>query len=141
MADNDITSANASLTITSVLGNCNVTKWSASDFLSADTVTITEVRQGIDGQVCAGYLPQVKTLTITLQPVSNGVSYLFNLKTTSDATKTPAAVVMVISVPSQGARFTCTGFLTSTPTMFGLGSTINELSFSFAMQDVIKTDL
>jgi hypothetical protein len=138
---NDITSANASLTIISVLGSIDVTKFSADGIIDADTTRIAETRIGVDGQMAAGYMPQIKHAVLHLEATSNGCEYLMNLRATSEASKTPMAVTMTVTVPSMNKRFVCTGYLVDVPPMFNLGTTVQPMDFGFDLQDIIKTSI
>lgn len=142
MNNYDITSANASLTITSpTAGNCDVTKFAADGLLDADSSRIAETRMTLDGNLVAGYVPNIKRITVHLEATSNGVDFLMNLKTTSQATKTPIPVILTITVPSQGKRYVATGFMTDCPEMFNLSTTVSPLDFVFECQDIIKTSI
>lgn len=141
MANNNITAANANLNIISTNGVIDVTKFSADGIIDMDQVRLAETRVGVDGQMVAGYVPQGRHAVLHLEAVSNGVEYLMNLAMTCQATKTPAAVVLTLTVPSMEKRFTCTGFLTDVPPAYNLGTTVNALDFGFDFQDVIPTSM
>lgn len=139
--DNDITAANASLSLLTTLGNIDVTKFSADGIIDADTTRVAETRIGVDGQMCAGYVPTIKHVVIHLESTSNGVEYLMNLKMAADASKTPMPVTMTVSVPSMSKRFVCTGYLVDCPAMYNLGTTVTPLDFGFDLQDILKVPM
>lgn len=141
MANNDITSANASITILSALGSIDITKFAADGIVDADTTRIAETRIGVDGQMAAGYVPQIKHIVLHLEATSNGCEYLMNLRVASDAAKTPMPVTITITVPSQNKRFVCTGYLVDVPPMFNLQTTVAPMDFGFDLQDIIKTSI
>lgn len=128
---NNITSANASISISSVAGNADFEKFSADSALTADTVEIVETRIGVDGQISAGYLPTIKHFTVDFEASSNTIKYLMNLWTICETTKTPQAVVITITIPSVGKKFICSGFLKQVPPMYTLKKTLDPVQFGF----------
>lgn len=142
MANNDITSANASLTITSpTAGNCNVTKFAADGLLDAEPRTLAETRMTLDGNLVAGYVPAIRRVTIHLEATSNGIPFLMGLKLTSDAAKSPIPVILTVTVPSQGKRYVATGFMTQCPEMPNLGTTVQPMDFVFECQDIVPVSI
>ena len=142
MANNDITSANASLTITSpTAGNCNVTKFAADGLLDAEPRTLAETRMTLDGNLLAGYVPAIRRVTIHLEATSNGIPFLMALKLTSDAAKSPIPVILTVTVPSQGKRYVATGFMTQCPEMPNLGTTVQPMDFVFECQDIVPVSI
>lgn len=64
--------------------------------------TFAETRKGVDGQMVAGYVDGVKTVTVTLEPSSPSVKYLDLLVRASRANKKVYWLTMLISMPALG---------------------------------------
>lgn len=103
----DVTSANATVAI-SVEGLFSTTlqNFSADSAWTSDTIQSAETRMGVDGFMVAGYTPQIKTLTINLEPSSPSLSFLQLLRQAQEANMKPYRVQVVVSIPSIKKRFT-----------------------------------
>jgi hypothetical protein len=64
--------------------------------------TFAETRKGVDGQMVAGYVDGVKTVTVTLEASSPSMKYLDLLVRASRANKKVYWVTMLISMPALG---------------------------------------
>ena len=141
MSMNNITSANASISITDELGTVDFERFSADSALTPDTVRGVETRQGVDGQMAAGWVPTIKHMTVDFEASSGAIPHLMALANLADTTKTPMAVVMTITVPSVGRKFVCTGFLVEWPPTFSLKRTLDPMQFGFDFSDVVAMNI
>lgn len=99
----NITSANATLVL-----SCEdlfpqgiiLEQFSTDAMVSMGDETYAETRKGVDGQMVAGYVDGVKTVTITLEPSSPSVKYLDILARASRANKKVYWITLVASIPS-----------------------------------------
>lgn len=64
--------------------------------------TFAETRKGVDGQMVAGYVDGVKTVTVTLEASSPSMKYLDLLVRASRTNKKVYWVTMLISMPALG---------------------------------------
>ena len=103
----DVTSANATVAISvEELFSTTLQNFSADSAWTSDTVQSAETRMGVDGIMVAGYTPQIKTLTINLEPSSPSLSFLQLLRQAQEANLKPYRVQVVVSIPSVKKRFT-----------------------------------
>lgn len=103
----DITSANATVAIAvEGLFSTTLQNFSADSSWTSDTVQATETRMGVDGFMVAGFTPQIKTLTINLEPSSPSLSFMQLLRQAQEANLKPYKVQVVISIPSIKRRYT-----------------------------------
>lgn len=128
---NNITSANASITITSTLGNMDFDKFSADSALTAEAVEMVQTRIGIDGQISAGYTPTIKTFTVDFEASSSSIPYLLELAQLIETTKTPQPITLTITLPAVQKKFVCTGFFTNYPPMFSVKQLLEPMQFGF----------
>lgn len=138
---NNITSANSSISMTSVLGNIDFSKFSSDSIGSSDMVKFTETKIGVDGQMSAGYIPTIKSFTLNFEASSSSIPYLLDLERLAEVTKTPQAIVMTMSVPAVNKKFICTGFFTDCHPTYALGKVLEPMSFKFDFNDVIPMPL
>ena len=131
---NNITSSNASISMTSALGNIDFSKFSSDSIGSSEMVKFTETHIGVDGQISAGFVPTIKTFTINFEASSSSIPYLLDLARLAEATKTPQPVVMTITIPSVNKKFIGTGFFTDCPPVYNLGKVLEPMSFKFDLE-------
>ena len=68
--------------------------------LALDEETIAETRMGVDGKMVAGYVPSIKVLTLTLEPVSNAAKALDVVSATSRLNMNVYFCSLTFSVPA-----------------------------------------
>ncbi|MNF82566.1 hypothetical protein D3C85_1090970 [compost metagenome] len=68
--------------------------------LALDEETIAETRMGVDGKMVYGYVPSIKVLTITLEPVSNAAKGLDVVAATSRLNMNAYSCSLTFSVPA-----------------------------------------
>lgn len=138
---NNITSANASISITSALGNLDFDKFSADSALSAEAVKCVQTRIGVDGQISAGYVPTIKHFTVDFEASSSSIPYLMNLAQLIETSKTPQPVVITVTLPAIGKKFVCSGYLTDYPSMFTVKNLIDPMQFGFDISTPVMLNI
>ncbi len=76
------------------------TAWTAGDS------QLAEVRMGVDGKLSAGYTPQPRTVTISLEASSPSLAVMRNIVSTSQLNKKVYTCQMQITIPAQGKEYT-----------------------------------
>lgn len=99
----DITSANSVL----MLGVTNLftvpqqlAGFSADDMYEMAAVDTKEVVMGADGNLSAGYIPQIKVMSVTLQADSASNTFFETIYAAEEAAQTPFFMFGTISQPS-----------------------------------------
>lgn len=111
MAVGDITSANATVIVSvdDLYGaGFELEQFAADSSFAEGEITVAEDRMGVDGQLVAGWIPSIKTVTISLEASSPSYTYLATLYRANEQKRGFYRVSMVISVPSIGKTFTYT---------------------------------
>ncbi len=81
-------------------------QFSTDAMISQADETFAETRKGVDGQMVAGYVDGVKTLTITLEPSSPSVEYLDTLARATRSGKKIYWLTLLMSIPALGKTLT-----------------------------------
>lgn len=102
----DITSANAVVSLQCSLFSTTLQQFAADTSFEGEDDQVAETRMGIDGQMVAGQVPNIKAVTIHLEPSSPSLQFLTLLKQAMETNRTVYEVNMVISLPSIGKRIT-----------------------------------
>ncbi|MDE7065605.1 MAG: hypothetical protein K2O70_09090 [Desulfovibrionaceae bacterium] len=104
----DITSANATVILT-VEGlfpaGIRLEQFATDQSYSQDELTIAEDRMGVDGQLVAGWVPSIKTVTVMLEASSPSYAALAQLYRACEQKRGFYTCHMVASVPSIGKTF------------------------------------
>lgn len=110
MAGN-ITSANSVLAL-AVAGLFPVPQqlqgFSADDMYSVDAVDVTESMIGVDGKKSAGYIPQIKTMNVTLQADSDSNTFFEAIYAAQEAAKTIYILSGIATQSAVGKVYTFT---------------------------------
>lgn len=141
MANNrNITSANATLImIVDELYPQGVTlqQFSTDAMASEADETFAETRMGVDGQMVAGYVDAVKSITVTLEPSSPSIEYLNTLANAMRTNKQVYPVTLLISIPATGRNITCSnGVLKTGKILPDMNKTLQPIAYTFDFESV-----
>lgn len=104
----NITSANSTIILvaeTVFPVGVQLMNFSTDQMFSADEVEIAQTRMGVDGGLAAGYTPNEKNVTITLEAGSPSTPYLELLWQTMEVNRTVYKVSLNCTVPSIGKNY------------------------------------
>lgn len=105
----DITSANA-VSVLTVLelfpAGIPLEQYGTDQAVSTDGLDVAETRMGVDGHMVAGYTPNIKVVTITLEASSPSFTALAMVYAAMENFRRVYAVTLVSTVPSIGKVFT-----------------------------------
>ncbi len=107
----DITSANSVLTIgiaSLFVVPTQLQGFSQDDAYSMGTVETTENFIGVDGVKSSGYIPQLKTMEITLQADSPSISFFEAWYAAQEAAQEPLVAFGALDQPSVGLSYVLT---------------------------------
>lgn len=99
----NITSANATLflTVETVIpAGVLLSQFSTDQSFSMGEATIVEDRMGVDGHLAAGWIPGIKTVTVSLEAASPSVEFLSLIYKAMEVNRTIYNVTLVATVPS-----------------------------------------
>jgi len=106
---NNITSANSTLAL-GVVGLFTVPQalqgFSAGDAYSIDTVDISQVLMGVDGVMSSGWVPQIKTMNVTLQSDSLSNTFFEAWYAAQEVAKNTYSAFGVINQPALSRVYT-----------------------------------
>jgi hypothetical protein len=106
-----ITSANSNivLTVPGVLSSGVVlSQFAADDMFTSDSIAATEVVMGVDGHQSLGWLPHPVKIKFKLAADSTSITYFDQWYNAQVTKKDAIACSMVITMPGNGAKYTCT---------------------------------
>lgn len=81
-------------------------QFSTDAMVSEADETFAETRMGVDGQMVAGYVDNIKTLTVTMEPSSPSIPYMDTLARASRSGRKVYWVTFIISIPAIGKILT-----------------------------------
>ncbi|MDA8485847.1 hypothetical protein NNO07_22500 [Pseudomonas resinovorans] len=141
----NITSANASGTlIVDELFPSGITldTFATDAALAADEETIAETRMGVDGKMAAGYIPSIKTLTLSLEPFSPAAKALDLVASKSRQAMDVYNVNLVFSVPALKQVWTYrNGCLKSLKTIPDVKKVLDIRTFKFDFEGIDIQDV
>ena len=132
---NNITSANA--TAYMVVKDLYPAGFALNNFATDQAIdegedTIAETRMGVDGYMAAGYIPTIKTVTITFEATSPTVPYMNNLYLAAQKNRRTYECTLVITVPATGKTYTYSyGVLKTAKALPALKTVLDPVSYSF----------
>lgn len=132
---NNITSANA--TAYMVVKDLYPTGFELNNFSTDQAVdqgedTIAETRMGVDGNMAAGYIPSIKTVTIQFEAASPSVPYLNNVYLAAQKNRRTYEITLVVKVPAVGKTYTYSGGVLKTGKVLpSLKKTLDPVSYGF----------
>lgn len=103
----DITSANAKLILTCeelYPSGVELQMFSTNQSWNADTLQVAETRMGVDGHMAAGYVPNIKTVTIQLEASSPSRRYMQTIQKAMIANQRIYKVSLIAIIPSIGEQ-------------------------------------
>lgn len=107
----DITSANSTLML-GVTGLFTVPQqiagYSSDDMYSMEAVDNKEIQLGADGNLSAGWIPQLKKMSVTLQADSPSNTLFEAIYAAEEAAQTPFFLFGVVNQPSVNRIYTLT---------------------------------
>jgi hypothetical protein len=140
-----LTSANSSLAI-AVIGLYNnaqnLVGFSEGDAYSMDAVDVSETMMGVDGILSAGYVPQKKTMHITLQADSTSMAFFESWYAAGEAAQDVFIGSGVILQPSVGKKYVLTrGFLKNYTPIADAKKILQPRKFSIEWNAVVPVPL
>lgn len=117
----------------------NLEAFSTDQSLAMGEETVTETRMGVDGKMAAGFVPSIKSVTISFEQFSPSVEYLEQLYQAMQANKKTYEVTLVATVPSIGKTYTFTGGVLKTAKPFADHKKVLDpvnYSFDFEMMSI-----
>lgn len=103
----DITSANAKLILTCeelYPSGVELQMFSTNQAWSADALQVAETRMGVDGHMAAGYVPNIKTMTIQLEASSPSRRYMQTIQKAMITNQRLYKVSITAIIPSIGEQ-------------------------------------
>lgn len=138
MAIGNITDADAVVVLTvdelypagvQMQGFSTDTAWTAGDS------QIAEARMGVDGRLSAGYTPQPRTITISLEASSPSLEVMRNIVENSRVNKGVYTCHMQITIPAQGKEYNLTnGVLQTAHDLSDGKKVLDPSSFTFLFE-------
>lgn len=140
----DITSANATVILT-VEGlfpaGIRLEQFATDQSYSQDELTIAEDRMGVDGQLVAGWVPSIKTVTIMLEASSPSYASLAQLYRACEQKRGFYACRLVASVPGIGKTFSWTNGVLKSGTPVPAGKKVlDPTTWKFDFADMTITN-
>jgi len=88
--------------------------YAADDIFSVGQVSSAETAMGLDGILSAGYIPQIKQMTITLQANSDSIAIMDQWVDSQEQLREVFPCSMTVLISSVGMSYQCVnGFLTA----------------------------
>lgn len=141
MANNrDITSANA--TIIMLVDELypqgvRLEQFSTDAMASEGDETFSETRMGVDGQMVAGYVDDVKSVTITIEPSSPSITYMETLQNAMRSNRKIYPVTLLINIPATGRTITCSnGVLKTGKLLPDMNKTLQPIAYVFDFEKI-----
>ena len=125
----DITSANATviLTVDELFpAGVQLQQFGTDQSYSQGDLTVAEDRMGVDGRLVAGWVPSIKTVTITLEASSPSYGAMAQLFRACERKRGIFQCSLVARVPSIGRTFTWTSGVLKSGTLVPAGKKVLE---------------
>lgn len=137
MLTKDITSANASVALTSAFGSCDFVQFSADSAWSQEAYEFLEHRMGVDGHVAVGFTPVEKEISFSFEANSPTLAFLSNMYLSMEKLRKPYYCSIVITVPSIGRSYTLNGcYLTSFKVIPDGARTLEPVDATFTFESI-----
>lgn len=140
MALRTITSANSSLVlnIPGVLAApLPLEGYAADAAFAVEPFDTAEAIMGVDGKLSAGYTPQPKKMTISIQADSPSMEVFEQWLGAMEQQREVFFATLTVNIPSIQKTFNCTkGVLTNTPKMPEAKKTLQPVVFTITFEDI-----
>ena len=140
----DITSANATaiLTVDDLFpAGITLEQFSTDQSYSQDALTIAEDRMGVDGQLVAGWVPSIKSVTIMLEASSPSYESLMQLYRSSEQSRGMYECTLTVNLPSIEKTFTWSGGILKSGTPVPAGKKVlDPTTWQFDFSDLTITN-
>ena len=145
MAVRDITSANSTavMVVDTIFPiGFALEAYATDQSLSMGKSTIAETRMGVDGYMSAGFVPNIKTMTISFEQHSSSIKFLNQLYQLTEANRTIYEVTLVVTVPSVKKTYTFTGGVLKTAKPFAdHKKVLDTVSYTFDFERMITASI
>lgn len=99
--------------------------------------TFAETRMGVDCQMVAGYVDQIKTVTVTLEPSSPSITYFDTLARASRSGQKCYWVTLLVNLPALGKTITYSnGVLKTGKILPDVQRVLAPIAYSFDFETV-----
>lgn len=136
----NVTAANASVVMTVedlFPQGFTLQQFSTDAAVSEGEETYAETRMGVDGQMVAGYIDEIKTVTITLEPSSPSIEYLDTLVKASRSGLKVYWVTMLVNLPALDKTLTYSnGVLKTGKLLADVNKTLQPMTYTFDFESV-----
>lgn len=113
--------------------------YSTEDMFSVDAFSPVETQMGVDGYLSAGYTPQPKVMTVTLQADSPSLAVFENWYAAQRVARDAIVAAGVITIPAINRTYTLVrGFLTSYTAMPNARNILQARAAVITWQDIIS---
>lgn len=139
----DITSANIVLVIGTLLGDTIpagtiIKAFAADTAVTGDTYETAETSVGVDGFIYTGWVPSVKTMTITLSASSDSNKIIEALVTLQNTTRRAYELACTYIVPATNTAYVLTSaYLTSASPFPSAGTTLQDREYTISYGSII----
>lgn len=102
---NDITSANSIIVLSCdelFPAGVQLDNFSADSSITQADEQIANTRMGVDGHMSAGWIPSIKTVTITVEPTSDAAEVFDTIYSASQTARSPYTINLSVNIPSLG---------------------------------------
>ena len=112
-------------------------QFSTDAMVSEGDETFAETRMGVDGQMVAGYIDEIKTVTVTLEPSSPSIEYLDTLARASRSGQKCYWVTLLVNLPALGKTITYSnGVLKTGKVLPDVQKTLAPIAYTFDFESV-----
>ena len=132
---NNITSANA--TAYMVVKDLYPAGFELNNFATDQAIdegedTIAETRMGVDGYMAAGYVPTIKSVTISFEAASPTVKYMDNIYLASQKNRRTYECTLVVTVPAIGKTYTYSyGVMKTAKVLPAIKTVLDAVAYGF----------
>lgn len=108
----NITSANSIIVLTCdelFPAGVQLDHFSADQSITQADEQIANTRMGVDGHMSAGWIPSIKTVTITVEPTSDAATVFDTIYSASAQSRSPYKIGLTVNIPALGKVITYKG--------------------------------
>lgn len=112
-------------------------QYSTDAAISQGDDTLAETRMGVDGQMVAGYVPSIKTVTITLEASSPSIKVFDDIYQASQTNKTFYRLGLTVTIPALEKTVTYSnGILKAGKFMPDINKTLQPIAYQIDFERV-----